>query len=79
MTIAANYYPVDSAISIRDFQNPNSSLEVTIMNDRAQGGSADLTDPGSIEIMQNRRCLGDDNKGVGEVLNETDLNDDLGI
>ena len=38
------------------------------MNDRSQGGSA-LAD-GSIELMQNRRLLDDDWRGVGEALNE---------
>lgn len=63
MTIARNFFPVDSAISMRD-QN-NTDLQVTIMNDRAQGGTADLTDQGSIEIMQHRRTLDDDERGVG--------------
>ena len=47
-TIAANYFPVDSAIAVRDAK---SSLQVTIMNDRAQGGAADLSDEGTIELM----------------------------
>lgn len=42
------------------------------MNDRAQGGSADIR-KGAIELMQHRRLTEDDNKGVGEALNETDL------
>jgi hypothetical protein len=42
------------------------------MNDRAQGGSADIR-KGAIELMQHRRITEDDNKGVGECLNETDL------
>ena len=32
--IAGNYYPVDYAISMRDFSN-SSNLQVTVMNDRA--------------------------------------------
>jgi len=32
--IAGNYYPVDYAISMRDFSN-GSNLQVTVMNDRA--------------------------------------------
>jgi hypothetical protein len=50
--VPINYYPIDSAIAMRD-QN-GSHLQVTVMNDRPQGGSADL-EKGSIEIMQNRR------------------------
>jgi len=41
------------------------------MNERAQGGSADLN-KASIELMQSRRMAEDDNKGVIEPLNETD-------
>lgn len=42
------------------------------MNDRSQGGS--VLEDGSIEIMQNRRLLHDDGRGVGEALNETNSN-----
>ena len=42
---------------------------MTVMNDRAQGGS--VIENGAIELMQNRRLLFDDNRGVGEALNET--------
>jgi len=49
------------------------------MNDRPQGGSADLTLNNTIELMQHRRLLGDDDKGISEFLNETDTYDDLGI
>lgn len=51
-----------------------SNVQVTIMNDRAQGGSADLSGKASIELMQHRRITEDDNKGVIEPLNETDRN-----
>jgi len=44
------------------------------MNERPQGGSADLTDKATIEIMQNRRVLMDDDFGIEESLNETDSN-----
>ena len=63
MTIARNFFPVTSAISMRD-QNA-TNLQVTIMNDRSQAGTADLTDKASIEIMQHRRTLDDDERGVG--------------
>lgn len=43
------------------------------MNDRAQGGSADLS-KSSIELMQQRRMTQDDNKSIFEILNETDTN-----
>lgn len=68
--ISSNYYPIDSAIVMRD-QN-GSNLQVTIMNDRAQGGSADLSGKANIELLQHRRITEDDNKGVTEPLNETE-------
>ena len=55
--ITSNYYPITSAISIRDGEQL-----FTIMNDKSQGGSS--LDPGRIELMQNRRIPCDDNKGV---------------
>ena len=51
--IPANYYPVDSAIAMID--QSGSNVQVTIMNDRPQGGSADLSDKATIELMQHRR------------------------
>lgn len=70
-TLAANYYPVGSAIAIRDHSGL-SSLQVTVMNDRTQGGAADLSSKANIELMQHRRLLRDDDLGVEEALNETD-------
>jgi hypothetical protein len=70
-TIGANYYPVDSAIAMRDTAG-GTNLQVTIMPDRAMGGSADLTARANIELMHNRRLLRDDNLGVIEALNETE-------
>ena len=77
-TISDNYYPVDSAIVMRDQNSNFSHLQVTIMNDRPQGGSADLTGKATIELMQNRRTLLDDQLGVDESLNETEA-DGMGI
>jgi len=65
--ITGNYFPVQSALSMKDIF---SDLIFTVMNDRSQGASA-LSD-GSIEFMQNRRTPGNDNKGMPEHLNETD-------
>ena len=63
-----NYYPVTSAIVVRD-----NDTQMTIMNDRIQGGTS--LENGSIELMQNRRMIGDDGKGMGEGLDEfTDYN-----
>ena len=50
-----------------------SNVMVTVMNDRAQGGSADLSDKATIEIMQHRRqVMADGRDGFEEALNETD-------
>jgi len=75
--ISGNFYPVDSAIMMRDQNKTN--LQVTVMNDRAQSGTVDLTDKATIELMQHRRILQDDLKGVQEPLNETDHKDYLPI
>jgi len=64
--ISSNYYPVNSAIAMRDLDR-----QVTVMNEKSQGGSAGLVN-GTIELVQNRRLVVDDNKGVVEPLNETD-------
>ena len=65
MTVSANYYPINSAIAIRD---KNSTVQMTVMNDRSQGGAS--LQPGTIELMQNRRLLFDDRRGVNEPLDE---------
>jgi len=44
--ISSNYYPITSAISIKDI---SSDLVLTVMNDRTQGGSS--LEDGSIELM----------------------------
>lgn len=68
-TISGNYYPVDSAIAMRD---ESKKIQVTVMNDRAQGGSADLSEHASIELMQNRRILYEDGLGLPEAVNDLD-------
>lgn len=65
--VSSNYYPVNSAIVIVD---KNDDIQLTVMNDRPQGGS--VIDKSSIELMVNRRLMMDDLRGVGEALNETD-------
>lgn len=65
-SVSGNYYPVNSAIYIEDAE---TGARVTLMNDRSQGGSS--LEDGSIEIMINRRCLEDDDRGVEEALNDT--------
>jgi len=63
--VSSNYYPINSAIAFRD-----DTTQMTVMNDRSQGGA--VIEDGAIELMQNRRLLFDDCRGVGEALNETD-------
>jgi hypothetical protein len=46
------------------------------MNNRPQAGSADNSDQSIIELMQHRRTLTDDGKGLDEPLNERDLDGD---
>lgn len=65
MKVSANYYPINSALAFRD-----GTTQMTVMNDRSQGGA--VIEDGAIELMQNRRLLFDDARGVGEALNETD-------
>jgi hypothetical protein len=45
--ISSNYYPVGSGIAMRDI---NSTRQITIINERAQAGSANLI-PNSIELI----------------------------
>jgi hypothetical protein len=68
--IANNFYPVTSAIAMKDFSRDSSKM-VVILNDRTQAGSSGL-DSSSIELMQNRRLMQDDIRGVEEPLNERD-------
>ena len=63
---AGNYYPVNSRIALID---ETKGVQLVVLNDRSQGG-ASLSD-GDMELMVHRRTLVDDNRGVGEPLNET--------
>ncbi|KYB25900.1 lysosomal alpha-mannosidase-like precursor [Tribolium castaneum] len=66
--IASNYYPVTSKIVIRD---ETKKLQVAVLNDRAQGGAS--LQNGALELMLHRRLLADDNKGVGEPLDDEEF------
>ncbi|CAG12505.1 unnamed protein product, partial [Tetraodon nigroviridis] len=61
--IAGNYYPINSRAFIKDDVD-----QLTVVTDRSQGGASIYN--GSLEIMLHRRLLYDDNRGVGEPLNE---------
>ena len=63
--ITSNYYPIQSAIAIRDVEK---NFQMTVMNSRSQGGS--VIKNARVELMQQRRLYRDDGKGVGESLNE---------
>jgi hypothetical protein len=65
LNITANFYPVNSAISMID---ETTNMQMTVMNDRSQAGS--VIKNGRIELMQNRRTNADDGRGVDENLNE---------
>lgn len=70
--IASNYYPITSAIAIRDHSKPdaNTQKQITIVTDQAHGASSGLRGGKNIEIMQMRRLKRFDTHGVQEPLNE---------
>ncbi|XXQ32610.1 Alpha-mannosidase [Plasmodiophora brassicae] len=61
--VASNYYPVTTAISLRD-----DGRAMTVLTDRSQGGTSLRS--GQLELMVHRRTLFDDHLGVGEPINE---------
>jgi len=67
--IPSSYYPVNAAIYVED----DTIGRMTVLTDRTEGGTS--RNNGQIETMMHRRTVldkngGDDNKGVGEALNE---------
>jgi len=76
--VSRNYYPIDSAIAMRD--QSGRQIQVTVMNNRPQGGSADLSDKANIEIMQHRRTNTIDKVlDMDMALNETEGKDGPGL
>ena len=75
-TVPANFYPITSAIAIKSSNMSSDGgkreRQITIMNDRSQGGSAGLRGQRNIEIMQNRRTKKWDKYGVDEGINDLD-------
>lgn len=63
--ITANYYPVVSAVAMKDV---DTGKVFVVMNDRSQAASS-LMD-GEINFMVNRRIMVDDRRGMGEDLDE---------
>ncbi|KAJ8982145.1 hypothetical protein NQ317_011291 [Molorchus minor] len=68
--VADNYYPVNTKILIKD-----DTTEFAVLTDRSEGGSS--LNSGEIELMLTRNLLHDDNRGVGEFLNESEYNQGL--
>jgi len=48
------------------------------MTSRSHGGSADLLEPQTIELMHHRRLVTDDARGVDEPLDEYDIETNYG-
>ena len=67
-TSSGNYYPVNGVLLIED---ANSGEAAALLNDRSQGGTSLRN--GQLEIMIQRRILMDDSRGVGEPLNERNV------
>ena len=65
---AKSFYPVTSAIAIRD---THKKFQMTVMNSHTQAGSA--TKKGRIELLQQRVSKTDDHKGLGEALYDVDF------
>eukprot|EP00347_Sterkiella_histriomuscorum_P016349 403353533 len=61
LTVPSNYYPVNQAISMRDI---DQNLQLTIMNDRAQGGG--VVETGRIELMHYRRLFINERVDINE-------------
>jgi len=64
---AGNYFPVGTSLFIKD-----SKAQLTVLTDAVQAGTGCVND-GAIELMVDRRLLKDDERGVGEPLNETEF------
>merc|ERR1711871_64529 len=66
VAIAGNFYPATSLITTRDDEQ-----QMTLVTDQSHGATS--LEDGSLEIMLHRRLLHDDDRGVGEALNETTI------
>lgn len=64
--VAGNYYPITAAAYIKD---KNLGVQLSVLSDRSES-MASLQN-GQLEFMVHRRLTKDDNRGVGEALNET--------
>lgn len=59
LTIESNYYPITSSTFMQD-----DSTRLTLMTTHAQGAAS--YNEGELEVMLDRRIMGDDNRGMGE-------------
>ena len=65
LSIAGNFYPVTSSISIKDEDKNNENKKIlTIFTDRPQAGTGLL--PGAIILVIQRMSFGTDNQGIKE-------------
>lgn len=64
--VAGNYYPVNTLAAIRD-----TTAQLSVLVDAAHGVASILD--GEIELMVHRRLFYDDDRGVGEPLDETEF------
>jgi hypothetical protein len=81
-SVSANYHPVTSAISVVDTNKTQGNFtekQITILNDRPQGGSAGLRRGKNIELMQQRRQYHYGDYGTHEYLNDLDGLDGKGL
>jgi hypothetical protein len=66
--VTANYYPINSAIMAKQWKDGAYTRQFTVSNDRPQAGSS--LAPGAFQFMQHRRIPADDQRGMGEYVNE---------
>lgn len=64
--IEANYYPITTAAFIQDEKH-----RLTLLTSHAQGAAS--LEPGSLEVMLDRRTLCDDDRGMGEGITDSQL------
>jgi len=64
--VAGNYFPVTTAMYIRD-----GLRQASVLTDATQGGTGSLRS-GHMELMVHRRLFTDDGRGVAEALDETE-------
>jgi len=64
--VSGNYYPTTTALFVQD---ASKGAQLSVLTDRAQSGASLAS--GEMELMVHRRLLMDDNRGVGEPLDET--------